>query len=48
MKINKFEGGVSFSCPPVHTKRRQANIVCNTIHTKDVPQILKNVKEVKK
>ena len=43
MKVNKFEGGVSFSCANNHTKRRQANIVCNTIHTKDVPTIEKKV-----
>lgn len=50
MKVNKFQGGVSYSYPNNHQKRRQANIVCNTIHTKDVPAIQKrsSMKEVKK
>ena len=49
MKINKFDGGISYSCSNPHLKRKQANIVCNTIHTKDIPPVeAKNVKEVKK
>lgn len=38
MKVSKFEGGVAFICNS-SKKRRQANIVCKTIHTKDVPRI---------
>lgn len=39
MKINKFDGGISYSCSNPHPKRKQANIVCNTIHTKDIPPV---------